>query len=325
MKAVLAAITMNVMLVVMSGIASSKAARADNPCSTGTTAKFDGACWNARNTNEKLSIVQGIWAGGDARIAAVSLIGDEPSYLFSKDFMALPSMTTLGDISAYFDVLYKIPANREIPWKWAYILATMNARDDDSNDRVALVKFLREYKELPTYGKYLGAITPDSIKVEANGHVFEVRLAGVTAKGMTDTDRRRAVAYLNAFKRVSWWSCDRAEDASVFLTYGDIFASDGRLQATALISGNNVCINGQIFGFSDISGINMNRLNLSYLLTAYGISYSEEYVDPKWSDNDRQMFSFSVVSGNAINKKLYLHGGNKDLTVEAILAQSAGL
>ena len=139
----------------------------------------NGGCWNALPEADNISIVQGIWTGINVKDTANSLINKSSSSVFSLNYSMVPEQTTIGDIVSYFDELYSYPVNRGIQWEFAYILAALKARDDDQNDQLSLVRFLRSNETVPSGGRLVDAVSAAKIVVESDEKRHIIKLAGI--------------------------------------------------------------------------------------------------------------------------------------------------
>ena len=164
-------------------------------CSRDGVVALDGTCWNALDADEKGSAVLGIWTGIRSRDIANNLTIRVPPRN-PKDWIEIPSRTTTTDIVDYFNLLYKTPTNRLIQWEWAYIVAAMKARDDDTDDGLALVSFLRDHSSLPVAGSIYSVVAPDLITIKTQQGMFDVHLEGVTSEGLSSAQREVATAFL---------------------------------------------------------------------------------------------------------------------------------
>lgn len=144
------AILIQTVLLMLALSISQIAAAEDSPCAKNNVTTNDGTCWNSLGVPTRQWLIGGIWAGMHARATADGMIGRDPGYFITTDWIATPNSTTIGDIQKYFDKFYGTPANRSIQWSDAYFLAAMHVRDDDSNDEAGLLRLLRSGKALPT-------------------------------------------------------------------------------------------------------------------------------------------------------------------------------
>jgi hypothetical protein len=170
-----------------------------SPCLTDSNVvKEDGECWIAMSPVERTSLLRGMWAGIAIKEQALELVGEEQNTFSTPDLLSIPESTTIADISIYLDTLYEKPANLKIGWKYAYLLAAMNARDDDENDAKQLVRLLREKGSLPTRSQVLRSLSADTIEVKEGSQIFQVHLAGVIAAGVPNDIKSRAEDILRA-------------------------------------------------------------------------------------------------------------------------------
>lgn len=268
----------------------------DTRCVNERVATFDGSCWNSLGLDEKTAAVLGVWAGGRSRTTGDSLIGDA-AWRGTRDWLEVPASTTTADIIDYLNLLYKTPANRSIQWDWAYILATMNARDDDTDDRLSLITFLRDHGSIPTSGEIVGVKAPDTITIKAEQGTFDIHLEGVTSKGLTDGQRRTTIAFLNGLSHGDdkllallhkRQFCEKSSNLGVSLAYQTQFFQDGKtLSAIVKIDKySSLCLDGRNVGVTELdpdgAATFADEVQLNKLLVSSALAFPDEDVDPKW-------------------------------------------
>jgi len=282
--------------------------------------KDDGGCWNSQSYIAKLSIIHGIWAGSQTRSLSDGLINAAPSYFFGRDWMQVPAETTVGDVEKQFDQLYQTPANRGITWHWAYILAAMVLRDDDSTDRTPLIKFLRAHPDgLPMGGTLVGVTAPDQLVIRSNHNNYSVHIEGISASKLNEEQRNRAMAAVRTLlSRVTFGDCSRGPTPSVSLSYNFQFFHQGILSADMTITGERFCLGGSSVSYPDLkwSGYNMS---LSGFLLSRGLVGADPIVDPKWSDSRTKDFRLYFNNEAARNNGLYLFGPKTDPAIDKII------
>lgn len=304
------------------GISSCLAA--DDACNKSSYMVSDGSCWNTLSNIEKISIVEGIWMGNAGRTTADDLIGDAAGYYSQRDWMKIPDTTTIGDIVEYINLLYHTPANRKIEWTWAYILAAMNARDDDSDDRLALLSFLREHNSVPTSGNLVGVKGPDMITVLSDGQQFDVQLSGVSGSGLTKSQHDRAAAFLRGLLLNAFYgqTCDKPSSTTVFLQYGtQLFRQGKQLTASVKISGlSAICLGNRPITIESLVGnTNASYLYLNFFMLSHGLALADDDVDPKWPNEIRQAMGQGYAVRAGKESGLYLYGEKVDPGIEKIL------
>ncbi|QEX16839.1 hypothetical protein FRZ44_21340 [Hypericibacter terrae] len=306
----------------------------DIPCMKGKTIVLDGTCWNNLSPDQRTSAMFGMFAGISTRSWAVRLQGNRVSDI-PRGWTVMPSSTTVGDVESYFDQLYRTPANREIKWEWAYILAGMNARDDDSNDSRSLLKFLREHGDVPTSGNLVGATGPDTIVVRTDKGDFEVKLEGVTADGLTPQQKATATAFLKGLSQSDSFInaiykgravCKPPEGANVTLNYGtQIFSDDNQLSATVtLLNFDELCMGNQPVtleylakagGFADPS----TEISLNALVLSIGLALPDTQADPKWPEAIVRDRDLSSVSERAKEAERYIFGPGRNGLIDQVV------
>lgn len=295
-------------------------AHAKSPClSDDNIIKTDGACWNSLSPPEKGSVVRGIWTGMDTNGISRSLNGDDRMVSLSLDHAAIPPETTTGDIMAYFDKLYSTPANRKIDWSYAYMLAALNARDDDENDRLALVSFLREHSGLPTVGTITAIKGPDTLVIQSGAETFEVALAGITIPAEA-ADRAEAILRALAIGSYNVGTpCAKPEPTYVTLAYLDeIFDANKRLVATVRIGSlQGACIGSR---FVDFHQANARFTPINYFLVRNGLALPREITDQLWTQERKSLHEgLELAKGVAEAQGLYIHGNATTTTIEQLL------
>ena len=287
------------------------------PClSPDNIVKEDGECWISLTEIEKSFILRGVWAGVGARDEALQLVDQAPNRFVSPDLLAIPDSTSITDLLTYIDTLYEKPANRAIRWKYAYMLATMNARDDDDNDAKQLTKMLRENGGLPVYAKLVRAVSPDAIEVLDSGKMYRIRLAGVTSVDVPVELSEMAEAILESLSTVGL-SCEREPHGYINLIYADEFFDDNNdLSAyvsvptyySLCIDGNELPISSALreLGRSNSSG----RLIVNWYLAYIGLLRKDQHADPSWSSEKKYFRDnlMDITPPVSQHHNTYLHG-----------------
>lgn len=293
-------------------------ANSASPCSTDDkVAITDGNCWNTLAQIQKQSIIRGIWSGikiGDMKQA---LIGNTFHLIF--DHTSAPASTNVGDYVDYIDKLYSFPVNREISWPYAYLLAVLWAKDDDSNDRLTLIRFLRDNEELPTYVNLVNIQDIDRLVIESNNKQYELKLAGISTANLDQKDKERATALLNKFKSMTWFSCG-GEAPTLELRYIDeFFYKDGTLTAHVYPMQSFICLGNEKLSIQEGLGFNAS---LNQILVRKGLAEPEYVPDNQWSEDRKKarQLPFKYNYAQAKEEKLYIYGGKTDDWVESLLA-----
>lgn len=319
----------------------------DTPCTRGGGALEDGGCWNTLTHDEKEGIVIGIFVGQKS-----TLLGDFSGSIVAshrRNWVAVPPTAHVPDFINYFDMLYNIPANRDITWEWASILAAMNARDDSTTDGAALIRFLREHTALPTSGEIVGVKAPDVITIMSSQDQYDIHLDGVTSKGLTDAQQNMAIAFLRGLSQADLdqgSGCNKPSHLPVVLVYRtQLFQNGGALSAIVMLSPFiTVCDNGvnlplfnlsgyffEDFGFMMQQRPNLVQsgpelLDLNRLLVSSGLALPDPVVDPKWPDaiaNDRSLIE--SAAREAKQRKLYVYGDGRDPVIDEVIAYGSKL
>jgi hypothetical protein len=306
------------LLILISAVGASAQER---PCSTANNeAKTDGGCWRALSHDARSFVIRGFWAGAQARSIADGLIGNQASYGFARDWLDTPPQTVVNDIVEYFDQLYESPANRQISWHNAYILAALKARDDDSDDRIALIQVLREAKGIPTQAKLLKVKSPTLLTMQAGTYVFDLRLSYVSADGLTPPQRSQAIRFLEGFRRVVLGTCRYGTELSLQIRYVPEFIKQKTLSGEVVVpSYGTLCFDNSEIALTSFLQENQS---LSGLMLTRGLVRADLGADEKWSEHVRRITGLwgSAVS-IAAEKGLYIHGPNNDPFVDAVLAR----
>jgi hypothetical protein len=295
----------------------------------------DGTCWNSLGLGEKVAFVQGIWAGTDSRTIGYNLTGSALSR-FPRDLLDVPSGTTIGDIIDYFDALYRTPANRGIKWHWAYILAAMNARDDNSDDRLSLIKFLRQHESVPTSGEIVGVKAPEVVTIKSEQGTFDVHLEGVTSEGLSEAQRQTVTAFLLSVARADSISiaipadrevCGNPGNLSVRLVYRSQFFRNGETLSAILTVQPFlwwICLKDRAVRVSNLdpggAATFYEELYLNDLLLSSGLALPEpgDDADPNWA-----MFSYEADTAN--EQGLYIYGAGRIPLIDDIIAHGVEL
>lgn len=305
---------------------------ADTQCIKDGIARNDGGCWNSLSLSEKAAVVRGIWVGQSSRINADDA-GGSSSFRYPRDWLSTPDSTMAGDVIDYFDLLYKTPANRSVTWEWACILAAMNARDDDSDDRLSLLKFLREHGSIPFSGTLVGVKGPDVVTIHSDQGTFDVKLDGVSSEGLSASQKLAATAFLKGMQHGdSYFSasmCNPAKNLPVALAYKYQFFDGNMLAADLQIANLGVmCSNGVVIDPTELwKGIGWpaipQALSLNYFLIEAGLLRPDEKTDPKWPDALIQARPAGSLTDKATAGHLYIYGNETVPVVEKIAAQGA--
>jgi S1-C subfamily serine protease len=270
-----------------------------------------------------------MWAGDEARSVANALLDESPYFYGRRDWLAVPESTNINDITSYFDLLYRTPANRKISWAWAYILAAMNTRDDDSDDRLALLAFLREHETVPLDGEIVGIRAADVVTISSGGRTFNVHLSGVSTEGLTDSQRDRVINFLNGISKATWVGtpCNAAKNTSVDLVYDTQFFRNGKqLSATLRISSILAfCLGDRQLSIAELSGGERNFLNLSYFLVSSGLMPPENNIDPTWPQEIQRTARYEFVLEDAKKRGMYLYGESASPVIDEVIRYGAQL
>lgn len=286
----------------------------------------DGGCWNSISRADKNAVMRGIWVGLETRRLGNELVGQSSSDLLSFDHTTAPNETTMGDLTKYFDKLYSYPVNRRILWPYAYLLAVLNARDDDSNDRLALVRFLRDYGSLPLGGSLAKVISVNTIMVKTRtGELHKVKLAGVASDGTSAEVQSTALNLLAKLQHARYGKCQTDNDegpVTVSLRYKDqFFDSDNVLSAYVAIYGGHICKDGEAVSLQSIwDGINTFELNS--LLLRNGLAKAVKETDPAWTKERRRIREWNTEWGEkrAKDQKMYSFGNIKNPWIELVVS-----
>lgn len=317
-------LTLLVLVITLVGAYTGAAAQVQTLCAKNRVVSLDGECWNSLSPLEKTNTIRGMWAGMATNETSAALSGDASLHFFERDWSATPESTTIADLMGYFDRLYSTPANRPIQWRWAYILAAMEARDDDSDDRLSLIRFLRQNENVPTSGVLVGARTADTVIVRSNDKDYDIHIDGVSAAGLTDKQRHTATAFLNGLAKSSFTDCDDASATFVKIIYDwSMFQGDNRLSGGVLIQTPNICIGKAAVSISDIIGSNVSVLNVGYAMLTRGLAYQDKYVDPKWPEDASRDRRSDYNVRKAREQALYVYGGEEVPAVEKIIRANA--
>jgi hypothetical protein len=297
---------------------------AATPCVTAESiVKHDGTCWNSLSEIVKYQIINGMWAGIDAAAVGQSLGGNNETNFLFLNHLRIPKETGTYDIGSYFDKLYASPANREIDWSYAYILAALAARDDDENDRLTLISFLREHHRVPTSGTIVGIKDKETVLISSDNEVFDVRLAGIEVPAaIADTTS----AVLNAMSKggYSFLSpCASPQPLYVDLAYLDeLFDEAGRLVSYVRISSSQVaCVGAEVVSLSPESA---RWTDISRFLVQSGLAVIKKPTDKLWSKERRNAREFMQSDEDrAVGLKLYVHGAATIKTVEQLLGHGS--
>jgi len=283
----------------------------------------NGECWLSLSFSEKSDKITGIWTGLKIARLNANFNGNRIVSIFRNyDFTGLPEATNVGDIVDYFDKLYSYPVNRNIDWRYAYILSALNAKDDDSNDRLSLVRFLRDYKELPTIGVWIETKSIDRIVVSVDGQNLEVKLAGVSSSGVSEETKATALNVLNKLMFLDWLPCtEEPTRATVALTYpDDLFYEDGTLTASVEVYGLGVCLNERAVTTQELYGSSISDFILNDFLLRKGLARPEGAYDPQWSKErrDTRKWATDYMADEAVKSALYDYGGKTEPAIEFI-------
>ena len=295
-------------------------AHAKSPClSDDNIIKIEGGCWNSLSLPEKASVVRGLWTGIDATRTAQELNGDDRMISLTVDHLAVPSETTTGDIITYFDKLYATPVNRKIDWSYAYLLAALNARDDDENDRLTLIAFLREHPGLPTGGNIIAVKGPTELTIQSVTETFDIVLTGIV---VPPTFGSRVETILRALAIGSYnvgTPCAEPRSTYVSLAYLDeVFDSKKRLVATIRISSiQGACIGSR---FVDFHQPNARYTSVNYFLVRNGLAIPSDLTDQLWTGERKSLHeSLEMAKASAAAAGLYIHGNQTTPVIEQLL------
>lgn len=293
------------------------------------TVRSDGSCWNNLEPIEKYGVIRGIWSGQKIESMGNRLMGKSTFSFSSINHYDLSSSTTIGDVAEYFDKLYSYPVNRDIEWMYAYLLASMYLNDSDSNDRVSLLRFLRDYGMIPTHGKLISFDSINTINVLINKSTFKIRLSGLSEKSTDDETQERSQNILSVLQTASYGKdCPKPDNApSVSLEYHDeLFDKDGNLSAYVTVFGYYICIGKERINIGDVFNYD-NGIPLNTLLASRGLVIEDDYIDPKWDKSRRfaREFSIGVSFDEARKNKYYAFGQSKRPDVEFINSKVLGV
>ena len=283
--------------------------------------KTDGECWNSLSTGEKQQIIKGIWTGIEIAKKDARFSGEGVSYFFHMEHSRSAPKTTIGDHIKYIDKLYSYPVNRNIEWSNAFIISSINSRDDDSNDRINMVRFLRENKEIPTSGVLVEIISPDSIKIENDNNYYVVRLQGIYAPKNQEY-YAKAMNVMSSLKTANWNDAcnNKNKNASVKLVYGpEFFDENNDLVAEVKLIGRNFCVSGKTLKLSDLWGGDFSEYSINSLLLRNGLATFRASSDAAWSREKKfseRLLKYSADS--AMKKNFYLHGAEKSPEIEYV-------
>ena len=314
---------MRFLLIIATIILASLHAQAEEtPCSTPNNVfKSNGACWRSLSMAAKAAAVRGMIVGMEARTLADKLIGHQTEYFSVRDYLDMPEHTTIGDVVDYFDQLYETPANRSIRWPYALLLAAMKARDDDSDDRLALIKLLREFHDIPTRAYLVDVKSPNVVTLKAGDKVFDFRLSLISADGLSPAQRESVMKFIKAFSKLGFLSCDIPARLSITYPY-DLFR-DNMLSGELMFESNlYLCGGSKPVAMFDLLG-RTGLESLNELLLRSGLARLDSYVDPKWPKDTADLFIPRIAAETAQKKQLYIYGGQKDPFVDAVLNQAS--
>jgi len=296
----------------------SQSAIADECADENKIVTDDGRCWNSLEALQKQAIVRGIWVGQRVARLASNLSNKKANYFyFQFNHTSVPSATSLGDITKYFDKLYSFPVNRKISWKHAYLLASLYVRDDDSNDRLSLLTFLRDNDELPTSGELVDVINPSTIVIKSGQVRHEVSIFGLTSSGLSEEHAAKALEFLKGLRLSSYKKdCKKTPNTTVSLSYPqELFNNSGRLHA-------EVSISKWVYICTRKGGVKINKLLVNqykdasnipirHIMLVYGLGKRYNHNDPKWSKSRKR---YAEYFGKANDKDIdgYYSLGTKE-------------
>jgi hypothetical protein len=301
----------------------------ETPCATAANIlKRDGECWRTMSVSERGGVIRGIWVADSMYETAVGWSGQQtPSFFFRKNYLEMPPSTTIGDITSYFNLLYETPANRQIEWGYAYLLALMRARDDDSDDRLSLVNFLRSAKSVPAEGARILSVSERlELRVRLqNGYETKFSLAGVSIKGMSADSVQRARKFLQSFMDIQHLDCSGRYRASLQLTFStDMFrGSELSGDMTFWIGGSPKFCGPPLAGSVATSIFRTHQetqTSLVYQLVRLGLVQVDDFIDPKWGEEGQShVTSMREYQQMAKDEGLYIHGKKTHKAVEALI------
>ncbi|WP_169546509.1 hypothetical protein [Sneathiella aquimaris] len=251
------------------------------PCKGG----INGSCWNNQSFDGKVNLIAGFLQGQRAENMQAGLAGRSYRNIWEEDYYSLPSETTFGDVLDYIDKLYSFPINREIEFYKAMLLAGIYLKDDDSNDRMQLLKLFREGKNLPTDGKIMKIKAANIVRISSKQGDFDVLLPRVTLEGVSNEKQATAMNLIRFLTENLGWGSDCSKGpASIGLSYPlDLFSEDGLLRAEVRMYGAYICKNGKSIRINAFAG--RDEINLSTLLLDNGFVKFDAKNDPKWPSN----------------------------------------
>lgn len=321
-----------VVLFLFASIAMEAAIGAGGPCTRpDNVAKDDGECWNSLSGPQKSAVIRGIWVGIEINKNSLKVRGEDPYSFMYVDYSSLPGKTNIGDIISYFDELYGYAVNRNITWENAYVLASLRHRDDDSNDRLSLLRFFRDNNSLPTSGTWDGNFDDGRIKIVSNGKNYTIRLAGVDVRGVDAAINERIKNISTVLGGMNFFEfCSTEPTADIDIGYPyDLFDENRNLNAVVTINGAYVCIKDKVYSLSSaFGGSYSSKVVLNTFLVSKGLSKFDNGSDPLWSEertNAKGIWDIVSQQSNAEKIGLYIHGGSEDKYIEKINKIMLGL
>lgn len=298
-------------------------ASAEPPCPSGGAATVrDGQCWRTLEPSEKNLVIAGLWSGMAIVHETLAYGGKNTRLRNQKNFADIPEATTAADVVSYFDAFYTSPANRLISWREAYVLAALQANDDDSNDLQTAIRFFRDEQTLPRGGKWDGNIDGNRIEIRTRQGRVIVQLAGVADDTPEEDTQAHILNLMEVIKTADWRdNCDGESPEEIFvrLTYPyELFSADGHLVAEVDVGGDHVCVHGEMVAMPDLWG-RSGFFDIGGLLLRRGLALPARLEDPKWPKERRNAFAHVTSQADeAKEKKLYIHGGAEDPMIALI-------
>lgn len=288
------------LLIISLSLRIAMAQESDDACTEKQIVQDNGRCWNTLQNFQKSFIIRGMWAGKRIAWATARLEGNQPVNLLQIDYSFVPTDTSIGDIQGYFDELYATPANRRIDWADAYILAAQKMRDDDSNDRLSMIRFLRDHGEIPVNGVWVASKSPSTLVIRVeDGRDIDIKLAGLALDEAHFDKQSKLVRFLDAMRQANYFPCSQFSSLPVKLLYRDeLFDSEGNLSAyLQLPYFAGVCKHGKELKLGQVFNASSD-IDLNYFLVRSGLASVNRQVDPQWSEERRRIRQFMISSAD---------------------------
>ncbi len=323
--------------------ATSQAPLAQDVCALpeslcGDKPKF-GSYWNSLSDSERKIILQGFDVGLTAAGQTSYLEGQEAGNIRSG---ILDRRMNMGETYSglgielfvdYFNKLYTDPANNNIDWTYAWMLASLSIQNEivegGDNDEAMLKQFLQTYGELPGWVRIVDVKDVNVIEVEVlvpEPYRLSVRLRGVSLKGgdgktLTDDQKQRGIKFIKSLAATRGYpfeNCNCTEMVRPQLFYGaNLFAADGTLEAYVRINEANFCLLK-----NEVSATEFHRGNADdgFILNEAILENGLAYMDEESSDyveSDKMMQNID----RAKDKGLNIYGKKTMAPVERMIKQ----